>query len=53
MRESKLIGQIVNLPPLLSAALSRATVLGPEAVLTRHLATVAARSAFVLPTDPA
>jgi hypothetical protein len=46
-----LIGQIVNLPPLLSAAVCRATVLGPEALLTRHLAAVAARSAFVLPTD--
>ncbi len=50
MRESRLIGQIVNLPPLLSAAVSRATVLGPEALLTRHLAAVAARSAFALPT---
>jgi 2-polyprenyl-6-methoxyphenol hydroxylase-like FAD-dependent oxidoreductase len=51
VRESKMIGQIVNLPPLLSAAASRATVLGPEALLTRHLAAVAARSAFALPTD--
>jgi 2-polyprenyl-6-methoxyphenol hydroxylase-like FAD-dependent oxidoreductase len=51
VRESKLIGQIVNLPPLLSAAASRATVLGPEALVTRHLAAVAARSAFALPTD--
>jgi 2-polyprenyl-6-methoxyphenol hydroxylase-like FAD-dependent oxidoreductase len=51
VRESKLIGQIVNLPPLLSAAATRATVLGPEALVTRHLATVAARSAFALPTD--
>ena len=38
-----MIGQIVNLPPLLSAAASRATVLGPEALVTRHLATIAAR----------
>jgi len=51
VRESKLIGQIVNLPPLLSAAASRATVLGPEAPVTRHLGTVAARAAFALPTD--
>ncbi len=51
VRESKVVGQIVNLPPLLSAAASRATVLGPEALLTRHLATVAGRSAFTLPTD--
>jgi hypothetical protein len=41
----------VNLPPLLSAAATRATVLGPEALVTRHLATIAARSAFALPTD--
>jgi 2-polyprenyl-6-methoxyphenol hydroxylase-like FAD-dependent oxidoreductase len=51
VRESKTIGQIVNLPPLLSAAATRATVLGPEALVTRHLATIAARSAFALPTD--
>ena len=51
VRESKLIGQIVSLPPLLSAAASRATVLGPEALVTRHLAAVAARSAFRLPTE--
>jgi 2-polyprenyl-6-methoxyphenol hydroxylase-like FAD-dependent oxidoreductase len=51
VRESKMIGQIVNLPPLLSAAASRATVLGPEALVTSHLAAVAARSAFALPTE--
>ncbi|WP_006241195.1 FAD-dependent oxidoreductase [Mycolicibacterium tusciae] len=51
VRESKTIGQIVNLPTLLSAAATRATVLGPEALVTRHLATIAARSAFALPTD--
>ena len=51
VRESKMIGRIVNLPPLLSAAASRATVLVPEALVTRHLAAVAARSAFALPTD--
>jgi 2-polyprenyl-6-methoxyphenol hydroxylase-like FAD-dependent oxidoreductase len=52
VRESKLIGQIVNLRPgLLSGLASRATVLAPEALMTRHLATVAARSAFVLPSD--
>jgi 2-polyprenyl-6-methoxyphenol hydroxylase-like FAD-dependent oxidoreductase len=51
VRESKTIGQIVNLPPLLSAAATRATVLGPEALVTRHLATIAARSAFALPTE--
>jgi 2-polyprenyl-6-methoxyphenol hydroxylase-like FAD-dependent oxidoreductase len=52
VRESKLIGQIVNLrPAFLSGLASRATVLGPEALVTRHLAAVAARSAFVLPSD--
>ncbi|MGH3634363.1 MAG: FAD-dependent monooxygenase [Mycobacterium sp.] len=51
VRESALIGKIVNLrPAFLSAAASWATVVVPEAVLTRHLASVAARSAFVLPT---
>jgi 2-polyprenyl-6-methoxyphenol hydroxylase-like FAD-dependent oxidoreductase len=50
VRESALIGRIVNLrPALLGAAATRATALVPEAVLTRHLASVAARSAFVLP----
>jgi 2-polyprenyl-6-methoxyphenol hydroxylase-like FAD-dependent oxidoreductase len=49
-RESALIGRILNLrPALLSALASRATVLVPEAVLTRHLATVASRSAFKTP----
>jgi len=42
---------LVNLrPALLSAAVSRATVLMPEVVMMRHLATIAARSAFQLPT---
>jgi hypothetical protein len=46
-----MIGRIVNLrPAAVSGALSRATVLVPEAVITRHLATIAARSAFRLPT---
>jgi 2-polyprenyl-6-methoxyphenol hydroxylase-like FAD-dependent oxidoreductase len=52
VRESKLIGQIVNMrPALLSGLAGRATVLAPEALMTRHLAAVAARSAFVLPSD--
>ncbi|WP_102142420.1 FAD-dependent oxidoreductase [Mycobacterium hubeiense] len=51
VRESAWIGRVVNLrPALLSALASRATVLVPEAVLTHHLASVAARSAFVAPT---
>ncbi|BBY15128.1 FAD-dependent oxidoreductase [Mycolicibacterium litorale] len=50
VRESMLIGRVVNLrPAVLSALASRATVLIPEAVVGRHLASVAARSAFVLP----
>jgi 2-polyprenyl-6-methoxyphenol hydroxylase-like FAD-dependent oxidoreductase len=52
VRESKLIGQIVNLrPAFLSGLAGRATVLMPEAMMTRHLAAVASRSAFVLPSD--
>jgi 2-polyprenyl-6-methoxyphenol hydroxylase-like FAD-dependent oxidoreductase len=52
VRESKLIGRVVNLRPAsLSGLAGRATVLVPEALMTRHLATVAARSAFVLPSD--
>jgi 2-polyprenyl-6-methoxyphenol hydroxylase-like FAD-dependent oxidoreductase len=52
VRESRLIGQIVNLrPAILSGLAGRATVLVPEAMMTRHLAAVASRSAFVLPSD--
>lgn len=47
VRTSRMIGRIVNLrPAALSAAASRATVLVPEALLHRQLATIAARSAF-------
>ena len=50
-RESRLIGQLVNVRPvLLSAALMRASAVVPEAMLTRHLAWVASRSAFTLPS---
>nr|WP_235434928.1 hypothetical protein [Mycobacterium heckeshornense] len=50
MRESALIDKVINLrPTLLNVAAIRATALIPEAVVTRHLASVAARSAFVLP----
>ena len=52
VRESATIGKVVNLrPAVLSAAASCATALVPEAVLTRHLATVASRSAFSVPTS--
>jgi 2-polyprenyl-6-methoxyphenol hydroxylase-like FAD-dependent oxidoreductase len=52
VRESKLVGQIVNLrPSFLSGLAGRATGLVPEALMTRHLAAVAARSAFALPSD--
>jgi 2-polyprenyl-6-methoxyphenol hydroxylase-like FAD-dependent oxidoreductase len=52
VRESALIGRIVNLrPAFLSALASRATVLGPEALVSQHLSAVASRSAFVLPTE--
>lgn len=50
VRESQLIGRVVNLrPAFLSAVASRATVLLPEAAVGRHLAWVAARTAFVTP----
>ncbi|OPE46518.1 FAD-binding monooxygenase, partial [Mycolicibacterium diernhoferi] len=50
--ESRAVGRIVNMrPAALSAAASRASALIPEAVLARHLASVAGRSAFVLPTS--
>ncbi|MEV3905026.1 FAD-dependent oxidoreductase [Mycobacterium sp. NPDC050551] len=53
VRESAMIGRVVNLrPALLSAAASRASVFVPEAVLARHLASVAARKAFAMPGDP-
>jgi 2-polyprenyl-6-methoxyphenol hydroxylase-like FAD-dependent oxidoreductase len=52
VRESTLVGRIVNLrPAILSGLAGRATVLVPEAMMTRHLAAVASRSAFVLPSD--
>lgn len=52
VRESALIGRAVNLrPDFLSAAATRASVLMPEAVLTRHLRSVAGRSALRLPTN--
>ncbi len=52
VRESAFIGKVDNLrPAILSAAASRATVLVPESLMARHLATVASRSAFALP-DP-
>ncbi|BBZ32766.1 FAD-dependent oxidoreductase [Mycolicibacterium confluentis] len=50
VRESRLIGRVVNLrPAALSAAATRVTVVVPEAVLTWHLGKIAARSAFQLP----
>jgi 2-polyprenyl-6-methoxyphenol hydroxylase-like FAD-dependent oxidoreductase len=52
VRESKMVGQLVNLrPAFLSGLACRATVLVPETLMTRHLAEVAARSAFVLPSE--
>lgn len=48
--ESRRIGQVLNLrPDWLGAAAARASALVPEAALTKHLATIAARDAFVLP----
>jgi 2-polyprenyl-6-methoxyphenol hydroxylase-like FAD-dependent oxidoreductase len=52
VRESALIGRVVNLrPAFLSGLAARASVVAPEALVTRHLAAVASRSAFVLPTE--
>lgn len=49
-RESRLIGQLVNVRPAFVGALAiRASSLVPEAALMRHLASVAGRSAFTLP----
>jgi 2-polyprenyl-6-methoxyphenol hydroxylase-like FAD-dependent oxidoreductase len=51
IRESALLGRAVNLrPAFLSAAAARTTVLAPEALLARHLAAVASRTAFVMPS---
>ncbi|WP_445166012.1 FAD-dependent oxidoreductase [Mycolicibacterium sp. Dal123E01] len=47
--ESRFIGRVVNLPAVLSGLASRATVVLPEFVVTRHLASIAAGSAFALP----
>lgn len=47
VREAELIGRLVNLrPSALSTAATRASVLVPESVLTRHLASIAGRGAF-------
>jgi 2-polyprenyl-6-methoxyphenol hydroxylase-like FAD-dependent oxidoreductase len=52
IRESAMIGRVINLrPAVLSSAATRATVLLPEAVVGRHLAAVAARAAFRMPTE--
>ncbi len=50
IRESRMLGEILNLrPAALSTLAMRATVLVPEAMVTRHLAGIAARSAFRVP----
>jgi 2-polyprenyl-6-methoxyphenol hydroxylase-like FAD-dependent oxidoreductase len=50
VRESQRIGQVLNLrPEWLGSAAAHASALVPELVLARHLATLAARDAFVLP----
>ncbi len=49
VRESRLLGRLLNArPALLGAAAVRASSLVPEALLTRHLASVAGRPAFVM-----
>lgn len=50
--ESKRIGQILNLRPAwLGSAAARASAYVPETALTRHLASIASRHAFVLPPE--
>lgn len=52
VRESRTVGAVLNVrPAVLAAGLTRATAVIPEAVLTRHLTWVAARSAFRLPQN--
>ena len=47
VRESKRIGQLLNLrPEWVGAMAARASARVPEAMLTRHLATIASREAF-------
>lgn len=49
-RESRVVGRIVNArPAVLGGAVMRASSLIPETLLVRHLASIAGRSAFVLP----
>ncbi|WP_421845027.1 FAD-dependent monooxygenase [Mycobacterium sp.] len=49
IRESAMVGRVINLrPKFLSTASCRAIAALPEALFTRHLAAVAARSAFHL-----
>jgi 2-polyprenyl-6-methoxyphenol hydroxylase-like FAD-dependent oxidoreductase len=51
VRVAALIGRVINLrPAFLSAAASYASTLIPESLLTRHLASIAARDAFALPS---
>jgi 2-polyprenyl-6-methoxyphenol hydroxylase-like FAD-dependent oxidoreductase len=52
VRESRAIGDVVNVQPaFIGAAMMRASAVIPEALITRHLASVASRSAFALPAD--
>lgn len=51
VRESAQIGRVINLKSAgLSAALTWASGVLPEALVTRHLASIASRAAFALPT---
>lgn len=50
VREAALIGRVINArPAVLGAVAAWASVLIPEAALNRHLASIAARAAFVVP----
>jgi 2-polyprenyl-6-methoxyphenol hydroxylase-like FAD-dependent oxidoreductase len=52
IRESAMLGRIVNMrPAAMSAIASWASWAVPEALLTRHLAAIASRNAFKMPTS--
>ncbi|BBY33991.1 FAD-binding monooxygenase [Mycolicibacter minnesotensis] len=53
VRESAWLGRAVNVrSDLLSAVISRSSAMVPEFALMRHMASIAARTAFVLPPGP-
>lgn len=50
VRESAMLGRVINLrPAFLSAVVTRTSALIPDALFTRHIASVAGRAAFEMP----